>query len=234
MIKLICFPHAGGFAASYGAWRKYLDPAIEIVGIDLSGHGKRLSERLMDNFDDVYNDLLPIVAAHVAHSSYGIFGHSMGSLLAYELALGLEEMNTGSPKHIFASGTTPPHIRQRDLSCYQMDDDAVAEKIVSDGGTPPEVLANQRLREIYLPIIKADYRVLDSYHCTERRQLHCDLSILNGSQDEEIDGSEVQWKEYTTGSCAFAYYPGGHFYVQQCVKQVAQYINRVLTDEGVR
>lgn len=120
-ITLFCFPYAGGSAVAYNKWKKYNNTNIEIIPIELAGRGKRFGEELYDKIEDAVDDVYEIVKSNI-NGPYGLFGHSMGSIIAYELARKINNSNLPNPEYIFVSGRKPPHIEENEKKYihYQM------------------------------------------------------------------------------------------------------------------
>src|SRR5689334_10708959 len=103
-VRLLCIPHAGGGPAFFARWIAELSPAAEVCLVHLPGRESRFGEPPVDDLDHI--------AARVATEAnelndrpLALFGHSMGAVLAYEVAQRL----LAEPVHLFASGSPPPH-----------------------------------------------------------------------------------------------------------------------------
>ena len=100
-IRLFCFPYAGGSSEIFLRWKKYLDQNIELNPIELSGRGHRCNELFYDDFESVIEDVYKIIKYSLSDVPYAFLGHSMGSLIAYELCYKLIEFGDEPPIHIF-------------------------------------------------------------------------------------------------------------------------------------
>src|ERR1700738_4611092 len=107
---LFCLPYAGGSEVIYYKWKKYLHPSIQLIPIQLKGRGKRFSEIFYENIEEAVDDIFENVKDKIVDDDYAIYGHSMGSLLAYELYYKISKLNLKKPKHIFFSGYKAPSI----------------------------------------------------------------------------------------------------------------------------
>src|SRR5215216_2206361 len=109
-MRLFCFPYAGGTAAVFRNWPRYLPSEIEVCAIQYAGRGGRLSEPLSEDVVDVmngvYSDLQPLLK-----KPFAFFGHSMGALVSYEFARRLQRENQPGPFELFVSGCIAPHER---------------------------------------------------------------------------------------------------------------------------
>src|SRR6267154_4769985 len=91
--RLYCLPYAGASAGIFRSWLELLPPDIDIWGVEYPGHGTRISEPLIDRIERLAEPLADAVAAETG-MPYAFFGHSMGSLVAFEICHKLTERRT--------------------------------------------------------------------------------------------------------------------------------------------
>lgn len=229
-IKLFCFPYAGGSATIYNKWKQYLDPKIELIPVELAGRGRRIHEDLYKDMPAVVNDVLNIIQEDIGRSSYALFGHSLGGLIVYELAVTIRDRRLPLPKHIFFSGKSAPEIKNKDEKIYhRMNEEEFRKEIISLGGTPVEFFDEPELVELLLPMLKNDFRLAETETATEKRHpFDDDITVLFGKDDdftpEQCDG----WKRYTSKICHIHYFEGGHFFLHNETQQITTIINRTL------
>ena len=226
--KLFCIPHAGGSASVYSKWNKFTQPYIEVVPIELAGRGKRFNENLYSSVNEAVEDIYKIIKDDLK-TDYALFGHSMGSLIAYELAHYIIKLQKDSPKHIFLSGKKAPHIKADNICIDDLSDTEFKDKILSLSGTPKEIFQNKDMLNIFEPILKADLRILDAYKYFERgEKLNCNITILNGKNDNLTINDIWSWKQHTSKSCNIYLFKGGHFYLNENIKDLINIINSTL------
>lgn len=231
-MKLLCLPYAGGSSTIYSSWRKYLDRSIELIALELPGHGTRMSEPLLHDSGAVTEDLYLQAKTCLGDSDYAIFGHSMGSLLAYELQKKLTAIGR-EPVHLFFSGRFPPHIPEKKV-LHQFSDAALKEAIIEMGGVPEEFSKNEQLLQFFIPILRADFHLLETYIITPVQQVHCDISIFYGKRDlPSVLFDLNDWHQYTDRQCGFYEFEGDHFFINQETKAVTDKINYILSRTGV-
>lgn len=228
-IKLFCLPYAGGSATVYHRWGKYLDSAVELCPIELAGRGMRFSEPCYNDFNETVEDLYQIISSQLGQGPFAFFGHSMGSLLTYALVHKLKRNGYQEPMHIFFSGRYPPHI-MKDRDVHLLPDEEFKKEIFKYGGTPKGLMENEDLLKVFLPILRADYKVINTYnHESKDEKIQCSFSILNGKQDFEVINYNMdEWKDYTSGECYFYEFDGGHFYINDKVEEITEIINDTL------
>lgn len=228
-IKLFCLPFAGGLSSIFYSWKNYLNKNIELFPCELAGRGKRFNEPYYQTFDIAIIDLLNVVKKEqIDKNPFMIFGHSLGGLLAFELACKIKELYDIEPIHLFISGTNPPNKRE-DKILHNLPDKEFIEKILSLGGTPQETFNNKELRNYFLPILRADFKINETYQfISGKDSISCPITILNGEDDIE---SEIllDWKKYTTHECNFYQFEGDHFFInnQSNISIITDLINRV-------
>lgn len=229
-INLFCFPYAGGSSIIYGKWKPYIEEFVNIVPVELAGRGRRMSEHFYDNMKDAVNDVYDIVAPKIEGAPYALWGHSMGSLLAFELYHKVRYHGKGEPVHMFLSGRYPPSIRRNEKDVHSLPDDEFKSKILSYGGTPGEIFENKEISKIFVPIIRADYKIIEEYEYIKKdEKINCDITVLNGTKDKISSKEEaLLWRDFTNKSFTFHEFEGGHFFIHDYIREIADIINRTL------
>lgn len=210
-LRLICFPHAGGSAAFYRTWAERVSPEIEVAAVQYPGRADRLDEAVVH---DAETQVRRIVAALPAlhDRPIALFGHSMGAILAYEVARSLEAAGTPAA-HLFVSGCRAAHIPGgRRVS--ELDDDRLVETLGWMGGTDAALLADTDLRAMVLPYVRGDFRLVESYRHLPDPRLSTPVTSIIGEDDKvaTVDAA-ARWAELTSGSFDQRIFPGDHFYL---------------------
>lgn len=229
-IKLFCLPYAGGSADIYARWRTYLNSSIKLCPIELPGRSKRAKDPIYTNMREAVEDIARLVENETHDSDYAVFGHSMGSIITYELVCKLFEEGMKLPKHIFFSGRYPPCIKKQGKNMHLLPDDELIREAVSLGGIPEKLLKYPFLVETAVNCLRADYTVLEKYcHNPEIRQFDVDISVLSGTNDELATDEDMKyWERYTTKSCIFYTFDQGHFYLHNNAEAIVKIINNTL------
>jgi surfactin synthase thioesterase subunit len=209
-LTLVCFPHAGGTANYYRNWAQAFPGFAELLVVQYPGREDRLGDALIDDMrelaDAVAEDVLAKVRGPVA-----LFGHSMGSLVAFEVAVRMRAAGR-EPTHLAASGQHAPGLR-RPTSLHLASDDELLADITELGGTSDELRRFPELLEMVLPVVRNDYKVIETYRPTSST-LSCPVTGLHSVGDRDVGAEGVQrWRERTTGDFARHVFPGDHFYV---------------------
>jgi len=210
--RLFCLPHAGSGAAAFYRWKREL-AAVDVCPVLLPGREMRLAERSMDDAVALV-DALTVATAPYLDVPYAIFGHSMGALLAYAWALRIQERQLRAPVCLFVSGRNAAHLPFGHRDLHRLDDAAfVAELRRRYGGMPVDFMAEADLRALFLPILRADLRLVETYRHGAEALLNCPVMAFAGEDDPSVsDAGLVGWGELTRGEFAVLRFDGDHFY----------------------
>lgn len=211
--RLFCFSHAGGGSALYAPWRAAFGPGIEVCPVLLPGREARMSEPAYRRMEDLIDPLVAALEADL-ELPFSLFGHSMGSIVAFELARRLAAL--GYPlQSLMVSGRRAPHLRSAHAPVHTLDNDGFIDAIGALGGTPDEVLRDQGLFRTFLPSLRADFELNERYLPLIGHPLRCRLLAFSGDADAQVTESELlAWREVSAGSFSHHMLPGNHFYLQ--------------------
>lgn len=232
-MNLFCIPYAGGSAYVYSLWKKYINKNIKVKSVELAGRGKKINMPLYKSFSDAVNDIYFDIKDTIIEDEYAIFGHSMGSTLAYELVHKIFSQNMPLPSHIIFSGRLPPECNNVFRKICNKSDNEFQQEILKLGGTPKEVFINKDLRNIFLPVLRADYNILENYkYINYEKKLPIDISVFVGTDDMcEYKNDMKKWKIHTEKSCTIYEFKGGHFFINESVTEVTDVINNILLNK---
>lgn len=214
----------------YNVWKKHLHPSIELYPIELAGRGRRFSECFYSSFEEAVEDIYCFIKEKLDDAEYALFGHSMGSMLEVELLHRLKQSEHRVPLHAFFSGRYPPHIKKEEKVIYTLPDEEFKNEIFKLGGTSKELMESEELLELFIPILKADYRIIDGYSYNHDGEMFdCGITVFNGREDTEIEQGDLsQWRAYTEKTCRIYEFQGGHFFINDHSKSIIEIINSTL------
>ncbi|MEU9191962.1 thioesterase II family protein [Streptomyces hundungensis] len=231
--SLYCFAHAGGSVIEYIRWARDT-PAAQLQGVQLPGRGSRYGEPMFASLKALVAAFLDEVP--LGPEPFAFFGHSLGSLIAYEVTRALRDAGRPLPYRLILSGYPAPHRRHVRATdpLHRLPDDELIERVAKiHGGIPQEVLDSAELRELIVGPLRDDYRVLETYTWREAEPLPVPITLLGGSADhprEELDA----WREHTTQDLTIRQFPGGHFYLREHPAPVLRALEEALGDVGAR
>lgn len=230
-MKLFCLPYAGGSSVIYTTWKNYVDSSIELCPIELAGRGKRFQEPLYNTIKEMVEDVYEQIKDDIEKDSYAIFGHSMGSIIAYELCHKLEEKNTRKPVHVFFSGHKAPSIIKDDEIIHDLPDEEFKNKLIELGGTPKEFFESKELCDMFIPIIRADFKAVENYtYNSSNDKLNINISVLYGKKEEMTMNEILQWRNHTNGETKIYPFEGDHFFINDNSQNIVNIINHTLFD----
>ena len=228
-IRLVCLAHAGGSASSwysFSAAMNALDATAEVVAVQYPGRQNRWREQPASNLLDLADAVTEVVVEGLS-GPIALFGHSMGSAVAFEVTQRLERLGR-APLRLFASGSRAPSLERSD-EIHQLDDDGLVAELVRLGGTDPRLLAEREILDMMLPAIRADYTAIETYRAADDARVSCPITVLTGDADPNTSGEQTTaWARHTTAECDIRVYPGGHFYLFDQISQVAEEVNKAL------
>ncbi|MGV6396001.1 thioesterase II family protein [Pseudomonas caspiana] len=231
-LRLFCLPYSGASAMVYSRWRRTLPQWLEVHPLELPGRGMRMNEPLHTDIRQLATQLALEIRRQLLltpDQPYALFGHSLGGLLAYELAHALLELHVAPPLCLFVSATAGP--AHRDVSEYRQakTDDELIERLRSLQGTTEEALADRELMALMLPILRADFLLCGSFRYQPREPLPMPLHVFGGRQDSVRVEELLHWQDETLVGFSLDMFEGHHFFLHdqqapllRCVRRYAE------------
>jgi medium-chain acyl-[acyl-carrier-protein] hydrolase len=211
-MRLFCLPFAGGGASVYREWPGYFPDDVEVVPIQLPGRESRFCEPASDSVDLLADRLVDGLWCYLDRP-FALFGHSMGALVAFELARRLRQLSL-EPVHLFASGSRAPHLPSRSPDRHALPDPEFIAALRGLNGVPREILENAEFIDVLLPMIRSDFKLAETYRFRPQAPLCCPVTTFGGRQDSEVTQDDLEaWTHHTTGAFKVHLLPGDHFFV---------------------
>jgi len=228
--RVVAFPHAGGAASFYSTWAADVPPGVELAAVQYPGRADRLGEPALERMealaDEVAGSVLPL-----ADRPFVLFGHSMGALVAYEVALRLQRRVGAALAGLVVSGERGPALLAPG-DRHRWSDERLWDEVRRLNGTDARMLEDRDLAALVLPRLRADYRLIETYRPRLAELLDCPVTSLVGDRDTEVTVEEAgAWRDATRSECRLHVFPGGdHFYL---IRRRVEVIGHVLTSLGV-
>ncbi|MGI8635927.1 MAG: thioesterase II family protein [Segetibacter sp.] len=226
-ITLFCLPFAGGSKYSLSFLKKVLPRNILCHFLEYPGRGSRIKEDFAENIfevvDDLYNKIAPLL-----NQPFALYGHSMGAKIAYLLARRIRESNKPDPLHLFISGTDAPSVPSKRPPKHLLPKDEFVTAVRELGGLPDEVLAHEEMLEYFEPILRADFRLSESYFHKVNMPLKIPLTVMIGDQEDMEEADVLEWQSETVVPIKLHKLPGNHFFIYDNEKEIGKIIQEAL------
>lgn len=227
-LRLFCFSYAGGSAAVFRNWAESLPSKVEVCPVQLPGRGSRVSEPLSTSLLALVSEIAKGIEPFL-DKPCAFYGHSMGALVAFELARLLRSRDSANVLHLLVSGCSAPQTISVIEPTYNLPDEQFIEHLRELNGTPGELLENPELMQIMLPIIRADFMALETYVYEAETALACPITAIGGLEDATVSFDEIKaWSEQTTASFSARMLPGDHFFIHSAKTLLLQMLHKEL------
>lgn len=228
-LRLFCFPYAGGGALSFRTWPNGLPTTIEVCAVELPGRGTRMRLAPFTRHDPLVEALAQALLPYL-DKPFALFGHSMGGLVSFELARLIRRKYGLLPVHLFVSGRRAPQVPDPDPPIHALPEPAFKEELRRLNGTPEAVLENKELMQLLIPILRADFAVLETYVYATEPPLECPITAFGGLQDCKVSCDHLEaWRNQTSASFSLQMLPGDHFFLNSAQALLLQSLTRQLT-----
>jgi len=237
--RMFCFPWAGGGASFYTSLSSEITEDVEVLAFCLPGRENRFKDPSYKCLKDLLDDLVEMIRDKYSDKPFIFFGHSMGALISFFLAVELKLRHNIEPECMILSGTSAPNtpgLAEKRLKAKDLSKDSFMEKLHELGGTPPEILQNPELVDIFFPPMYADFCLIEEMFYNlpvdGKPPLDCPIDFFDGDQDG--DHSIENWRKLTSGLLTYRQMPGGHFYLKEDenLKKLIFFINMKHGSDG--
>ena len=212
-LRLFCFSSAGGAASMYQPWEGRLPARVELCRVQLPGREARFAETPLETFAQLLPQVQEALTPYL-DLPFAFFGHSMGALVAFELARRLRAGGEATALALFPSGHRAPHLPMRRRRWAELPKDELVGELKDIDGIPEELLDNEELLEVVLPTVRADLRAYEAYQHVASDPLDCPVTVYSGDRDQLVNEAERSgWDSHTTGPCTVHVLPGKHFFI---------------------
>lgn len=223
---IICFPFAGGGASAYQSWVVNSPANIAFCPVQLPGRENRIIEEPLTSMEEVKKSILnDLIGIFDSNENISFWGHSMGAKIAYELAAELQESGH-CVKNLFVSACPCPGDFPKRTISNLSDDDFIIE-LNRFNGTPKEILEDREVLDFFLPMLRADFGIVEKYADTRGIRLNCPIVGFCGDDDSISSPAELlKWEQYTNASFSYHVFKGDHFFIKNYEKDIIDILTR--------
>ncbi len=230
--NLFCLPFAGGNSYSYREFENYTAGFINVIPVDIPGHGKFIGQPLLTNTSDMVDNVFNQIR-ELLDQPYAIYGHSMGTLLGYLLSIKIIKEKTPEPVHLFFSGRYAPSIESREKNFHLLPREEFIKKVMAYGGIPKQVAQEKDLMDLFVPIMKADFQATSTYKHEEAEPFDIPVKVMIGHNDNATYDEAMRWQEVTTRKISVMQFPGGHFFIFDHMQEICRTISESIEKEAL-
>jgi medium-chain acyl-[acyl-carrier-protein] hydrolase len=212
-LRLFCLPNAGGGVATLHAWFRGLPPSMQVCPLQLPGRENRWQEPPLHR--------LPPLITHLADAidplldvPFALFGHSLGALMAFELARELRRRGRHACVKALASARVAPQdtIAMPPI-CGLPEPAFIAELQARYHAIPDAILADREMMTLYLPVLRADLEIIETYVHAPESPLDCPITVFGGTADPTVTRGQLEgWRRQTSAGFNVRMFPGDHFF----------------------
>lgn len=231
--RVFMFPYSGAGSLAYFPWAKAWrerGTAVDFLGVQLPGRESRQREACITAMPVLVEQLLQAMMP-LLDKPFVFFGHSLGALVAFEVCRGLRQPGLPLPQHLFVSAFPAPDLPNPNSPMSQLSEADLIARLRHYGGTPEAVLENADLRELLLPIVRADFTLHETYQYRDAVPLPCPLTALTGADDTFVTPAYMaDWHKQTSEVFEQVVYPGGHFFLHEQMVDISRRLQSALNE----
>lgn len=230
-LRLLCLPYAGGGASLFNSWADFFPASVEICAVQLPGHESKRSEPAFTELTSLIALLTKVLQPFLG-TRFALFGHSMGALLSFELARRFRRELKLAPSLLIVSGQRAPQLRDPVPPTHLLPDEEFVDRLKQMGGTPEGVLESSELMELFLPLLRSDFQLCETYVYSPDDPLECPISAFGGVEDVRVSEPELAaWSVQTRGRFDLRMFPGKHFFLNSSRGMFLRALSQRLEEE---
>lgn len=227
--RLFCFHYSGAGASTFYPWVSKLPEDVELGAIQLPGRETRFDESLLTNMEEVISGLVEDFKSYL-EKPFLLFGHSLGALISFELVRALKNLDLQSPMHLIVSGCRAPDLPSQRRHVHNLsDNDLVTSLLMYNGISKKIIVENPGFLELFLPIVRADFTIFETYDYLEKSPLNCDITAIGGKNDPLVSDDDIKrWRYQTSQNFRHLPVPGDHLFIKSNPGYVIDIVNEII------
>lgn len=217
VIPFFCFPYAGGGSWIFARWPKAFPEHFRVLPVVLPGREHRLVEPLPESIEQIVRDWIRALAPLLGQDPFVLFGHSFGALIVFEIARQLAREGLPCPRLVILSGCRAPCLPRTWSPIHHLPEEKFAQEVERRfGAFPPQLRRDPRAFQIYLRILRADLKAVETYEFQTGTLATCPFAVFGGRDDPYVPVTDLfDWAGLTKGECRVEVFPGGHFFLRE-------------------
>jgi len=227
MTNVFCIPFSGGSKYSFNSFMNAAPEQIKVTGIELPGRGSRVDEKLITDIHQLTDDVFSQIKQDL-DKPYLLYGHSMGARVAYLLTVKILKENLNPPLHLFVSGAPGPSKEKSQTIYHDLPRAEFIEALKDLGGSRPEFLEDEELFNFFEPIIRADFKVVDTYAYSKKNPFDIPITVMIGKDEAVSYKAAKDWQLETTAVIDIHEFVGNHFFIFNHVDTILDLMSRKL------
>ncbi|WP_107669422.1 thioesterase II family protein [Cyanothece sp. BG0011] len=230
-LRLFCFPCAGGLPSRFNSWSKHLFPEIEVCSLQLPGRGKRIKEPCIQEWT-VLIETITMALEDYLDRPFVFLGHSLGALISYEVTHRLRQNHSPMPQHLFICGCSGPNTSIPQPSIHHLPPQRFVKELSQRYQAIPEMIQEDaELLQLFLPSLRADFTLFETYSYTARTPLDCPITVFSGLEDLAITEPDLwNWQQETLKDLNLHFLEGDHFFLYAQSQLMSEKILEAVSD----
>jgi medium-chain acyl-[acyl-carrier-protein] hydrolase len=211
--RIFLFPYAGSGPAVFSKWTAEFPSTIEAQIVHYPGRGSRYNEAPIKSLAFFVESLAQAIQP-LLDKPFAFFGHSMGGMIAFELAHYLRQRGHSQPSALFISACAAPQVPKFHPPIHTLPDDEFLKSLKELNGMPSEISHDIELINTLLPVLRADFELIETYQHVPGKPLECPILAFSGLDDPRISREQLEvWALHTSAKFESKYYAGDHFFI---------------------
>jgi medium-chain acyl-[acyl-carrier-protein] hydrolase len=213
-LRLFCFPHVGAGSSAFNLWQPACMPGnVELWTVRLPGREQRLSEKPFRRMEPLVEALYEAMAPQLS-GRFAFYGHSLGAVVAFEMARKIRRQGGQGPIRLLVSAHTAPQVGLSRPPFHTLPDKEFVDALRRLAGTPQEALENEDLMGLMMAALRADFEVDETYGYEEGPPLECPISAFGGIDDPDVSQADLEaWRTQTSQQFSLHMMEGDHFFI---------------------
>jgi surfactin synthase thioesterase subunit len=222
--RLFCFPYAGAGASIFRLWSELLPADVELCAPVLPGREVRVNEPAIADMPALITSLLERIGPRLT-LPYALFGHSLGAFVAFDLAQEIAARGLAQPVRLFVSAQRGPSLPYPGTPIFHLPDGEFLKGVTERYQRfPPALLREEAFMRVLLPMLRADFTLVEDYKYRATAKLSCPITVFGGTEDKLTKEQLEAWSKETIAPTTVHFLPGGHFFMDSARKELVAFI----------